>query len=490
MKWLQRNWGARSVDGPPKTTNPPEVAASEGPKSLSGGDRLGDKDTTKRREDYARERYALHGSIRRHLIGAAAKSHPGHHPGNVYRTAACTWVAIDGVTMVRPADRETYHYKGLATCGSVWVCPLCAAKIQERRRQEVLQAVVIKEQQGLGAVMLSLTFPHNSTQALALLLDLQQQALKSLRESRGYKSLMKQIGSSGRIRALEVTHGANGWHPHTHELLFVKPGTSSERLEDRLAELWLGACRRVGLFDPKKTREADFLRYSVDVQEADDAVGEYLAKIDQAAKWNVSHELTKSSSKQGRRSGQHPFRLAMERSTSALFLEYVDAMKGARQLVWSRGLKSEVGIDDKTDQELAQEETSRAIDSIDISRPAWRVVLGNDARWEMTEAARKGGASEVAALLRLLGYQENKGNEKASGGHGVQGDEGRRDPVHARRARAQPDPLRLRVEGLAHGRPRSGEPGRRPHLCQPAALDPAPRRHPPLAVQASPGIGS
>ena len=447
------------------------MAASEGPKQ-SGGDRLGHKDTKKGREDYARQRYALHSAIRRHLIGAAAKSHPGQHPGNVYRTAACTWVAIDAVAMVRPADRDSYHYKGLATCGSVWVCPLCASKIQERRRQEVLQAVNFKAAQGKAGVMVSLTFPHRVDQPLALLLKLQQEALKSLRESRAYKGLMRAVVQAGRIRALEVTHGANGWHPHTHELMFVSPSVDAEWLEDQLAEMWLKSCRRVGLFDPEKTREGDFLRYSVDVRAADKAVGEYLAKLDQASDWNVTHELTRSSSKQGRRAGQHPFRLAMEKTTAALFLEYVDAMKGARQLVWSRGLKSEVDIEDKTDQQVAQEESARAIDSIGISRPAWRVVVGNDARFEMTEAARKGGATEVAALLRLLGYQEEDGNEvsgKAQREH-LQGHGGGGDPVHARRAGSQPDSLRLRVAGLADGRSRSGVTRRGSDLREPPVV--------------------
>lgn len=392
------------MDGPPRTTNPPDVGASEGVSGQSGGHQLGHKDSKKGREDYARERYAVQGAIRRHLIGAAAKSHPGQHAGNVYRTAACMWVPIDAVAMVRPADRETYHYKGLATCGSVWVCPLCAAKIQERRRHEVLQAVELKGAQGRESVMLSFTFPHRVEQPLSLLLRLQQEALKSMREGRAYKQLMEAVGQAGRIRALEVTHGANGWHPHTHELLFLRPGVDVEWLEDELAKLWLRACRRVGLFDPKQTREGDFLRYAVDVRGADKAVGEYLAKLDQASDWNVTHELTKASSKQGRRAGQHPFRLALEKTTSALFLEYVDAIKGARQLVWSRGLKGEVGIEEKTDQQLAQEENARAIDSIGITRAAWRVVLGNDARWELTEAARKGGSDEVARMLRLLGY--------------------------------------------------------------------------------------
>lgn len=394
---------------PPETQNPPGVDAPEGSKAQSGEDQLGHKNTTRTADDYSRQRYGLHGQIRRHLIAAAAISNPGKHPGNVYRTAACTWVRVADLAMVKPAQRESYHYKGLATCGSVWVCPLCASKIQERRRQEVAAAVAYMQSLSKGAAMASFTFPHRVDQPLALLLRLQREALAYMRGWRRYISLMLKVGNVGRIRALEVTHGQNGWHPHTHELLFLDADVPTCWLRNQLAHLWLHACRKVGLFIEGRDNEADFLRHSVDVTAADRAVGEYLAKLDQASGWDVTHELTKSSSKQGKRTGAHPFRLATENTTSALFLEYVEAMKGAQQLVWSRGLKAAVGVSEKTDAELAAEEVTKVDHRIEVTPSAWRVVLGNDARWELTNAAKLGGEPAVREFLQLLGW--NDGND-------------------------------------------------------------------------------
>lgn len=394
------------MDGPPETRNPPDVGASEGPESLSTRAGLDDKNTTAKAEGYSRQRYWLHGEIRRVLIAAAKKNHPGKHPGNVYRTAACTWVRVGDLALVKPAARPSYHYKGLATCGSVHTCPLCASKIQERRRQEVVAAVAHQAGKGKAPVMASITFPHRVDQPLALLLELQRAALKKLRESRGYVQVMKKCAHTGRIRSLEVTHGQNGWHPHTHELLFVDPRVPVEWLREELAHLWLKACRKVGLFVDGRDRESDFLRYSVDVLAGSEAVGEYLVKLDDQRSWGISHELTKSSSKQGRRTGAHPFKLASEAKTHALFLEYVEAMKGQRQLVWSRGLKAEVGIAEKTDEEIASEEVAKADDSIPVTPTAWRFVLGNDARWELLHAAETGGRPAVDEFLTLLGYEE------------------------------------------------------------------------------------
>lgn len=391
--------------GPPETKSPPPVAADEGLET-STGKRLNSKDTTKARDGYARQRYALHSQIRRVLIAKARKTHPDKHPGNVYRTAACTWVTVDDVSMIRPVDRDSYHYKGLATCGSVHTCPLCASKIQERRRQEVEQAITWAKEQGGAGFVTSFTFPHRIDQPLKELLTLQRKAIAHMRNSRGYKGLMERCNQLGRIRALEVTHGQNGWHPHTHELLFLDPDVPPAWLQEELAALWFKSCTKVGLFRPERDKKDDFLRYSVDVRAGDEGTAGYLAKMDDQRTWGLSHELTKSSSKQGRRSGVHPFKLASDPATHGLFLEYVEAMKGTRQLVWSRGLKAAVGVVDKTDEEIAQEETAKKADQIPVGNRAWRYVLGNDARWELTREAKTGGAPAVAEFLILLGYEE------------------------------------------------------------------------------------
>jgi hypothetical protein len=395
---------------PPETQSPPTVGAVEGPKTQSGDDQLGDKNTPKPRtpDDYRHARFALHSQIRRLLIGRAAETAPGKHAGNVYRTAACTWVRTGDVSVVRPAGRDSFHYKGLVTCGSVWVCPLCAAKIQERRRLEVAMAIAYASSIERAPFMASFTFPHRVDQPLAQLLKLQAQALTKMRQRRDYMALMLKVGTAGRIRSLEVTHGANGWHPHTHELLFCVPEIPAAYLRDELSRMWLKACRSVGLFVEGRDREGDFLRHSVDVQAGDQGVAAYLAKLDDQSAWGLSHELTKASSKQGRRSGQHPFALASSTATRYLFLEYVEAMKGQRQLVWSRGLKAAVGVAELTDEEVAQQETEKADAVISIPLPAWRVILGNDARCEILHAARIGGEPEIFKLLRLLGYDHPK----------------------------------------------------------------------------------
>jgi hypothetical protein len=393
---------------PPETKNPPLVAASEGSDSSISGRGLNRKDTPAARtlDEFRQQRYRVDSAIKRILRVDAKRLDPTKYPANVHRTIGCTWNRIGTVSLVKAAATDHYHFKGLAICGNVWTCPLCAAKIQERRRQEVALLAVYAATIQRQTVMVSYTFPHRVDQPLHLLLRLQQEAIKRLREGKAYKQLMTLSDYAGRVRALELTHGQNGWHPHTHELLLVGTAAHAYTLQCKLACLWLKACRAVGLFVPARDDEDAFLRHAVDVRAGDEGAAAYIAKMDDQTKWGISHELTKGSSKQGRRSGRHPFHLAMDPATANLFVEYVHGMKGQRQLVWSRDLKKAVGLRDKTDEEIAEEQCSMVEDEILIPNEAWRYVIGNDARWEVTQAAKLDGAAGVARYLRLLGYSD------------------------------------------------------------------------------------
>ena len=394
---------------PPKTKNPPPAGTGEGSKSSNSGRGLKQKDTPAAKivDDYRRERYRVDSTIKRILRVDAKRVDPSKYPANVHRTIGCTWNRIGVVSLVKATATDHYHYKGLAICGNVWTCPLCASKIQERRRQEVALLAVYAATINRQTVMVSYTFPHRVDQPLSMLLRLQQAAIKKLRGSRSYMQLMKASEYSGRVRSLEVTHGQNGWHPHTHELLLVGHDVCPGQLQNHLALLWLKACQAVGLFLPERDEASAFLQHAVDVRSGDEGAAAYIAKMDDQTKWGISHELTKSSSKQGRRAGRHPFHLAMEPSTGNLFVEYVHAMKGQRQLVWSRDLKKAVGLTDKSDEEIAEEQSSKVDDEIVVPNEAWRYVIGNDVRWELTQAAKLDGLTGVRRYLKLLGYKDS-----------------------------------------------------------------------------------
>lgn len=331
------------------------------------------------------------------------------YPGNVFRTIDCMTKRHGYFVKVHHnAEFNAASYSGLVTCGSVWACPVCAAKIQERRRGEIEQGMTAMQSKGLVPIMVTFTFPHYAFQSLRDLLDRQADAFKRLRSGKAWQCLKASIGFAGLIRSLEVVHGPNGWHPHTHEIWFVEGETSEFILRARLAHLWAQACHKAGLLGGNSVYdEPAFFAYSVDVRCNVDSAG-YLAKQDDSRRWGMADEVARATSKNGRAKGVHPHHFLVRRGPGDAhrYVEYVHGMKGRRQLFWSPGLKAACGIGDVSDEVLAEQPEVGASLLALIPAPAWKYVVDNQARCELLDAAEAGGFDAVCALLRSLDVPE------------------------------------------------------------------------------------
>lgn len=386
------------------------------------------------------QRFAALSQAREWLGERARSIDPKRFAGDVYRTVDCRWAQrAEYVGVHFSAQHQAAHYGNVATCGSVWACPVCAAKIQQRRREELAQLVewsysrpLVLDREAVGTLdrdgqpvrvvssaigpelpyqpsMVTLTFPHTAFDTLGDLIARQREAFKRLRSGRAWVALMKWARFGGLVRSLELTHGGNGWHPHTHELWLIRYMDVRDQAVFRvqLVELWEKACVAVGLLDPAdKNKVHAFRLHAVDVRHGVTS-SDYLAKQDSARAWGVDHEMASASSKQGRLSGVHPHEFLVRQADGdrERYMEYVDGMKGSRQLFWSPGLKALVGVDEKADEELAEEQTEAADCLGLLTGDQWKVVRGNDARAELLDAAERGGWSAVQWLLRSLGCE-------------------------------------------------------------------------------------
>lgn len=290
------------------------------------------------------------------------------------------------------------HYSGLETCGSVWECPVCASKISERRGVEVHTAIALHRAAGGEVLLGTFTSPHYFGDALPPLLDGQLRAMRAMWSYRATKRYLESIGCIGTIRALEVTHGVNGWHPHHHVLFFVRSGLDLDMVKLKLYEFWSTACRLQGLPMPS-------FKHGVDVRNGDEAQ-KYVTKGMQG-KWGLEQEVTKGHIKKGRAESRTPFDLlrsykAGDKQAGALFVEYAESFKGKRQLVWSPGLKGLFSIGEVSDLELADREEEDAEFGYQFCQDDWTSVLQHDARAEMLQAYEQGGPVNVALALRVL----------------------------------------------------------------------------------------
>ena len=74
------------------------------------------------------------------------------------RTDKCLRLRTKGkeIQVWQSTEYKTASYAGLQTCGSVWACPVCAAKIAERRRAEVVAAMAAHMADGGGMLLLTI----------------------------------------------------------------------------------------------------------------------------------------------------------------------------------------------------------------------------------------------------------------------------------------------------------------------------------------------
>jgi hypothetical protein len=245
------------------------------------------------------------------------------------------------------------RFDGLRVCSRIWTCPVCAAKISERRAVELAQSIGSARDQGLHVALLTATVPHVRADGLEQLIEALGVAWRSFTTNRRSCALRSAIQLVGTIRNIEVTHGENGWHPHFHCLVFFRAeGVDLAKMEHEWGAHWQHCAIKAGLRRPSD-------EHGLTIQN-----GDHAAKY--VSKWGLEHEMTKSMAKQSRRGGRTPFDIAEDysdciqpRKNAALWREFAKAMHGQRQLHWSRGLKALLKVEDKDDEELVNEEESR-----------------------------------------------------------------------------------------------------------------------------------
>lgn len=329
-------------------------------------------------------------------------------------------VAGDGVNLYRAVDGSDARYSNLMTCGSVWACPICAAKVTEKRRADLQQAIKnwVGQHPNYNIVLLTLTFPHESWMDLAELLERFAVALQAFKNSRTYKGIfgtpqhLGEFERVGSVRSLEVTHGVNGWHPHTHDLVFLKKQglLNSAKAIDELKGAWAKACLKAGLGG--NSRISDMFEHGLDIRGGDYSA-EYVAKFGHEPKlydaWSAASEVTKQHSKIG--GGEHstPFMLLKwasdgDDTAAALFKEFVDCFDGKRMNYWSPNLRKTLSLGEElTDDELAADEPE-AVDEelvIRLDVHQWHDVLKRNQRVELLRAARLGAQAVFDFLDEL-----------------------------------------------------------------------------------------
>lgn len=157
------------------------------------------------------------------------------------RTRGCGVRCVRGdgaeIEVRRGADGPRARWLGIMRCEHRWTCPVCARRIIARRRQQIMDAVRrgAEVQPGRRWIMLTLTVRHDAGLPLAESLGGLLAAWRATRQ-RGTIQRAWRAHVRASARALEVTDGPHGWHPHLHLIILTDSWDAAEL--DALRVTW------------------------------------------------------------------------------------------------------------------------------------------------------------------------------------------------------------------------------------------------------------
>lgn len=348
---------------------------------------------TRRIERYALQEVAR--SILREMVERNGKMTYVHQVRNCLRAKI---TKQKGVTLFYNVEREQANFGNLQRCYSVWNCPICSMTITEGRRSELKKGLSNWTDAGGHAYLATFTNSHHRGDNLADLLPSQKKAFVKFWQKRKVTEMLKRLGYKGRIVATEVTWGEqNGWHPHYHMIFFFDHEINPQGLQSFLALEWQDACIKAGLKAPD-------LIHGVDVRNGTRAA-EYVSK------WGLEDEVTKGHLKKGLNGSLTPFDLLRGASANnhfkTLFKQFADVFKGKQQLVWSKGLKDLLGIEQMTDEELIEETEKTSIEVRELGELIWQLVLKYEKRahvLELVERDYKNGTNSLDDFIMGLAH--------------------------------------------------------------------------------------
>jgi len=295
--------------------------------------------------------------------------------------------------------------------------------VRAKRGQQVSAAVAKYGQARVR--LLTVTIRHHQGQALKPLADGLQRAYSAMQRGTPWKRWKAHVGLEHTVRGWEVTHGANGWHPHIHSLFFFERSGEALDLLLHSPDLCWGVVRDVGRGEfewQKKPSQAVWAKLSKQGWSAATpwqwlvarwqscvvhALGaeqrpDCLHGCDLRAV-NDARYLTKlgleladvGGGKKGRKPGSRtPMQIAedvvadpADSSHRALWVEFAAAFDGRRQLVWSQVPWRGVTVSSYTaimDEAEGSDESLAAAAAVDP-------VESEDADQEVSDETRESG---------------------------------------------------------------------------------------------------
>lgn len=347
------------------------------------------------------------------------------------------------------ANGRSVTWPGVMMCNSIHACAVCSSKIRAERRAELEVAFASVDDEHAPR-MFTLTFRHHTGLDLAELLAGMKLAWRFTRSTRRVRDIYDRH-VVGTVRAIEVTHGAHGWHPHIHVVALTSEWDDSEMTT--LREVWAKSVERAfkKLAKERFARTPSRARARYEEKTANAYASAFRPASNVGVKWSAARERRASAAHYISKLGLEVTHVASKASSSgsrspwdiqrdaidgdvrsiALAREYEKAMKGTRLIEQDERMKGLAGALDLVRKQKEGEVGKGADVTVSLSveflfamRRAERVDPLAVRRIE--EAAKEGELTEqavsdridarLAAMLLVLHERHGPGLHRSRGG--------------------------------------------------------------------------
>jgi hypothetical protein len=280
-------------------------------------------------------------------------------------------MAITACVAVGGTRAGAAHVAGVSRCSSIWACPVCAPKVREKRAREIDLGVSNHLAKGGQAFLVTATVRHLAGTKLADVLKLVTSSWTSALRQR---HVTDNPGYVGQIRAVEITHGKNGWHPHIHAIVLFDSKTDGETFLAHFGTLYAEQVAKLGGQVRLKHGGWDVrpvLRHKNDL-------GNYLTKVENG--WGAGLEMARGDLKASKK-GTTPFDMLVRAEAGnawalKMWRYYEDATKGRQAIRWTPGLKALLEVEDLTDEEVNEDNPAdEIVVQFNVPRDHWHHML-------------------------------------------------------------------------------------------------------------------
>jgi hypothetical protein len=313
-------------------------------------------------------------------------------------------------------EHTSAYISNIQTCRSSWGCPVCAAKIRQKRAKQIAKAAARHLEEGGGLEFVMLTMPHDLGDGLDGLLDALKAGWNGITKGYARQKDWEEFGIDHYVRSLDLTWSdRNGWHPHYHVVLFTEsPLSKAERrkLQKRWHERWADRIEEEGY---RRTRQAGVRLRPIESESEAYQVGTYSAegvmissqeKQKEPDRMEVGWEMTRHDLKKGARSGKTPWDILaqldwLRRRVGELEKKAQEAggLSGLSRMARTRLEKVRAGYEKMKGLWQEYEQATKGRRSIQPSRGLWKEYNVTEGELEDEELAEEDHDGEVQAEL-------------------------------------------------------------------------------------------